>query len=105
MIPAGFTPVVDLPRRSRSGVRFTDFDAFCAALDEEPAAPLHVHCIYNARVSAFFYRYAKEGRGGDVAAAFTLMDDIWRPGGIWADCIHKPEDVMQPNRYKGYEYT
>ena len=82
-----------------------DFDAFCAALEQEPAALLHVHCIYNARVSAFFYRYAKEGRGGDADAAFTLMDGIWRPGGVWADFIAKPEDAAQPSRYKGYEYT
>ena len=81
-----------------------DYKAFCAALDAEPDAKVHVHCIYNARVSAFFYRYATEGRGGDIAEAFALMDGIWRPGGVWATFIGKSEDAHQPNRYEGYEY-
>ena len=63
-----------------------------------------VHCIYNARVSAFFYRYASEGRGGDQAAALALMDSIWRPGGVWADFIGKPADSNLPNRYAGDDY-
>ena len=81
-----------------------DYQAFCAALEQNPDAAVHVHCIYNARVSAFFYRYATEGRGGDVNAAFALMDGIWRPGGVWATFIGKPEDADKPNRYLGYDY-
>ena len=80
-----------------------DFDNFCQAIESDNRRT-HVHCIYNARVSAFFYRYAAEGRGGDVREAFTQMDGIWRPGGVWADFIGKPEDVGLPNRYLGYEY-
>ena len=82
-----------------------DYAAFCDQMAKDTDLPLHVHCIYNARVSAFFYRYALEGRGGDVKDAFHLMDDIWRPGGVWAEFIGKPEDTDEPNRYKGYEYT
>ena len=81
-----------------------DFTAFCAALDRFQGATTHVHCIYNARVSAFFYRYASEGRGGDQAAALALMDSIWRPGGVWADFIGKPADSNLPNRYAGDDY-
>ena len=81
-----------------------DYSAFCEAVAEAPESPLHVHCIYNARVSAFFYRYAVEGRGGDTKTAFTLMDGIWRPGGEWARFISKPGDADLPNRYKGYDY-
>ena len=81
-----------------------DFGAFCDAFEVQPTSPLHVHCIYNARVSAFLYRYAIEGRGGDPKAAFALMDSIWRPGGVWAQFIGKPEDQDLPNRYKGYDY-
>lgn len=82
-----------------------DYAAFCDQMVLAPDEPLHVHCIYNARVSAFFYRYAQDGRGGNVDKAYALMDDIWRPGGVWAKFIGKPEDADQPNRYKGYEYT
>jgi protein tyrosine phosphatase (PTP) superfamily phosphohydrolase (DUF442 family) len=80
-----------------------NFDAFCQAIEADNRRT-HVHCIYNARVSAFFYRYAAEGRGGDAAEAFAQMDGIWRPGGVWADFIDKPENASQPNRYLGYEY-
>lgn len=81
-----------------------DFKAFCSALNATQDQRTHVHCIYNARVSAFFYRYAKEGRGGDPAFAFDQMDGILRPGGVWAAFIGNYEDAIKPNRYKGYEY-
>jgi protein tyrosine phosphatase (PTP) superfamily phosphohydrolase (DUF442 family) len=81
-----------------------DFERFCAVMKEQPDALLHVHCIYNARVSAFFYRYAKEGLGGDAEDAFVRMDGIWRPGGVWATFIGKPEDVSEKNRYLGHDY-
>lgn len=82
-----------------------DFAAFCDVMDRHCGAMMHVHCIYNARVSAFFYRYALEGRGGDVNDAFARMDSIWRPGGVWADFIAKPQDAKLPNRYAGEDYT
>ena len=81
-----------------------DFEAFCEVMQSVHGKTIHVHCIYNARVSAFFYRFAREGYGGDVDEAFNRMDSIWRPGGIWATFIGKPEDVGQPNRYAGLDY-
>ena len=81
-----------------------DFQEFCDALDRFQGRKIHVHCIYNARVSAFFYRYAVEGKGGDVQDAATRMESIWRPGGVWADFIGKIEDAALPNRYLGYDY-
>lgn len=81
-----------------------DYAEFCAEMERLKDRTIHVHCIYNARVSAFFYRYAKEGLGGDADEAFALMDGIWRPGGVWAEFIGKPEDADKPNRYLGYEY-
>ena len=81
-----------------------DFDAFCTALEQLNGKSIHVHCIYNARVTAFFYRYAIEGLGGDRQQAFDRMDGIWRPGGIWAKFINTPEDGNQKNRYAGFDY-
>ena len=66
--------------------------------------PIHVHCIYNARVSAFFHRYAQDGRGFSETETFALMDGIWRPGGIWAKFIDDKEALDLPNRYSGYDY-
>jgi protein tyrosine phosphatase (PTP) superfamily phosphohydrolase (DUF442 family) len=79
-----------------------DFDAFCAAMRATRDERLHVHCIYNARVSAFFYLYAKEA--GDADVAFTRMDGIWRPGGVWAALIGVPDTANSQNLYAGDEY-
>ncbi len=64
-----------------------DFDKFCAAMARVGDDPIHVHCIVNARVSAFLYRYQRDFLGRDEAAARVLMDTIWQPGGVWADFI------------------
>lgn len=63
-----------------------------------------MHCIFNARVTAFFYRYAKEGRGGNPAEAFTLMDSVWRPGGVWARFIGDAAAMDLPHRFAGKDY-
>ena len=81
-----------------------DYDAFVTAFETHKSAPLHVHCIYNARVSAFMYRLAKEGRDGDATNATKLMDGIWRPGGVWASFIGDSTRVDKPSIYAGYEY-
>lgn len=81
-----------------------NFNAFCAAMAQTAGDTIHVHCIYNARVTAFFYRYAFEGLGGDVGQAFETMDSIWRPGGVWAEFINKPKEAAQDQRYAGYDY-
>lgn len=80
-----------------------DYTAFRAALSATQGHHTHIHCLYNARVSAFFYRLARD-TDQDVAAAQALMDGIWRPGGVWAHFIGKPQDAVLPNRYAGYEY-
>ena len=81
-----------------------DFDRFCDAFDAHSGAAVHVHCIYNARVSAFMLRHAQEGRGGCVATARALMDSIWRPGGVWAAFLGDPDNQAEPNRYAGHDY-
>lgn len=81
-----------------------DFDRFCDAMAAVKGRKTHVHCIYNARVTAFFYRYAKVGLGGSEEDALQRMDGIWRPGGVWAAFIGNEDDIDKPNRYLGYQY-
>ena len=81
-----------------------DFANFCDAIESLPDTQVHVHCIYNARVTAFFYRYAKTGRGIPEAEVHALMDGIWRPGNDWAEFIGSEDAVGQPNRYAGEDY-
>ena len=53
------------------------YQAFRQAL-QEGEGPVHVHCIMNWRVSAFFYRYNIE-QGMDEAKARALMERQWSP--------------------------
>lgn len=81
-----------------------DFDRFTAAMAEFGNARVHVHCIYNARVTAFMLRYAR-ARHGDADAAKKEMETIWRPGTDWADFLSEPGRRGQANAYAGYDYT
>ncbi|MFN3469520.1 MULTISPECIES: protein tyrosine phosphatase family protein [Novosphingobium] len=71
----------------------THFRRFVAAL-EQGAKPVHVHCIMNWRVSAFFYRYHRDCCGMDEPAARAIMARQWSPDGhdrpeaaVWAQFI------------------
>ncbi len=64
-----------------------DFAQFCAAMAAAGEAKLHVHCIINARVSAFLYRYRRDVLGMDEAVARAAMETVWQPGGVWAAFI------------------
>ncbi len=55
------------------------YRAFAAALAAAGEVPVHVHCIMNYRVSAFFYRWHREVAGMDEAAARALLTRQWDP--------------------------
>jgi len=81
-----------------------DYLEFCDAMNRVENDRVHVHCIYNARVPAFFFRYAKSEQEFSETETFTLMDSVWRPGGVWAKFIGNDNATDQPNRYSGYDY-
>ena len=54
------------------------FHAFRAAYDAE-VEPIHIHCIMNWRVSAFFYRYNRDNKGMNEGEARDLMAQQWSP--------------------------
>ena len=54
------------------------FAAFRAAY-EAADGPIHVHCIANWRVSAFFYRYNRDVRGLPEQEARAAMARQWEP--------------------------
>lgn len=64
-----------------------DFIQFCTVMAELKDVPVHVHCIANYRVSAFFYRYRRDLLGMDEAQARADMEQVWRPDGVWAAFI------------------
>jgi hypothetical protein len=65
---------------------------------------VHVHCILNARVSAFFYRYRRETLGMDAVEARAAMETVWKPGGVWAAFIGDEAAADAPHRYAGRDY-
>lgn len=80
-----------------------DYTAFTKTMADLSGKQVHIHCIYNARVTAFMLRYARDGHGG-AHAAKTIMESIWRPGGVWASFLGHSADEALPNRYRGHEY-
>lgn len=53
------------------------YRAFVEAYENGPK-PVHVHCLYNYRVSAFFFRYHVES-GMPLRQARALMKPHWSP--------------------------
>ena len=64
-----------------------DFTRFCDAMDELKDVPVHVHCIANYRVSAFFYRYRRDVLGMDEGRARADLEKLWQPTEVWAAFI------------------
>ena len=54
------------------------YQAFVAALEAAEGA-VHVHCIANWRVSAFFYRWHRDVCGKAEPEARALMERQWSP--------------------------
>lgn len=81
-----------------------DYRRFRAAMAASAAKPVHVHCIVNARVTAFFYRYQTEVLHVDAADARAMMESVWRPGGVWADFIGDAAAAALPHGYARRDY-
>ena len=60
-----------------------DFAAFVAAFEATAPDRVHVHCIMNWRVSAFFYRYRRDILARDPATIRPDMEAIWTPDPTW----------------------
>jgi uncharacterized protein (TIGR01244 family) len=66
-----------------------DFEEFCSVMEQLKDVPVLVHCIANARVSAFFYRYRRDVLRMDEARARADMEEVWRPKGVWAEFVKR----------------
>ena len=65
-----------------------DFNQFCAVMEKLTDVPVHVHCIANYRVSAF-YQYRRDVLGLVEAGARADMEDVWHPEGVWAAFVSR----------------
>lgn len=73
------------------------YATFAAAL-EAATGPVHVHCIMNYRVSAFFYRWHRDYGMAESAARATMAHQ-WEPdrsdhpgARVWAEFIARAAD-------------
>jgi len=64
-----------------------DFARFCEVIAELKGHTVHVHCIMNWRVSAFFYRYRRDVLGLAEAASRAAMEDVWQPNQVWTEFV------------------
>jgi protein tyrosine phosphatase (PTP) superfamily phosphohydrolase (DUF442 family) len=64
-----------------------DFAQFRAVFEAMADVPVHVHCIMNYRVSAFFYRYRRQMLGWNAAQALPDLLKIWQPTPVWGAFI------------------
>ena len=81
-----------------------DFASFCVAMAQAQAQDVHIHCIANLRVSAFFYRYHTEILGINPAQARAIMESLWQPGGVWAQFIGDHDASDRAHRYASQDY-
>jgi hypothetical protein len=66
-----------------------DFEQFRSVMEQLREVPVHVHCIANYRVSAFFYRYRRDVLGMDETQSRAEMETIWHPEGVWAAFVDR----------------
>jgi uncharacterized protein (TIGR01244 family) len=66
-----------------------DFEQFCAVMGQLKDVSVHVHCIANARVSAFFYRYRRDVLGMDETHTRAEMEAVWQPKGVWVEFVER----------------
>lgn len=73
-------------------------------MDQHKREHIHVHCIVNARVTAFFYKYDQETGLLSQQEAQAQMQKIWKPGGIWAAFLNDDERMNSDHLYAGRDY-
>jgi protein tyrosine phosphatase (PTP) superfamily phosphohydrolase (DUF442 family) len=81
-----------------------DYERFRATMDAGEARRVHVHCIVNARVTAFLYRYQQERLGVSEPEARAFMEQVWKPGGAWAAFLGDEQSVGRDHQYARRDY-
>ncbi len=66
-----------------------DFNAFCTAVETDKNELLHVHCIANYRVSAFFCRYRRDVLGLTEDQVRDDLLQVWVPDPVWDAFIRR----------------
>lgn len=81
-----------------------DYARFREAMASAAGERVHVHCIVNARVSAFLHRLRLETGAASPEQARAELESVWRPGGVWARFIGDAAREAEPHLYAGRDY-
>ena len=71
-----------------------DYRLFCGVLGALEGQKVWVHCVVNARVSAFVYRYLRYEKGLDEEASTTRLLKKWLPqmDDVWQNFLALPHE-------------
>ncbi|MEM7099250.1 MAG: protein tyrosine phosphatase family protein [Pseudomonadota bacterium] len=74
-----------------------DLDKFCAVMQSLEADQVWVHCVVNARVSAFLYLYLRHIRNLDEPDCRTQLLDRWEPqmDDVWKNFMQDGDTWLQ----------
>ena len=87
---------IPVPFDPPSENHYREFTGYMDALKDRK---VWVHCIANARVSAFFFRYLQEARGFSARKAASPLLKAWMPemDEVWIEFINRaPQQLAQP---------
>ena len=73
-----------------------DLRLFCAVLNALEGRKVWVHCVVNARVSAFVYKYLRHEKGLDEEASSTRLLKKWLPqmDEVWREFLALPRELI-----------
>lgn len=79
--------------------QLSDLQLFCGVMQALQGRKVWVHCVVNARVSAFLYLYLKHQQGLPEAQARSQLLDKWQPrmDSVWQQFLQtRKEDMLSP---------
>ena len=80
-----------------------DFHRFVRTMKDAPHEKIWVHCMMNARASAFVYKYRCTVLGENPEKAIWDLRQIWEPFGVWKTFVYgtTADTIMRPASKKG----
>ncbi len=75
-----------------------DLRLFFGVMDALAGRKIWVHCVVNARVSAFVYHYLRHARGLSEEEASSELLRKWRPrmDEVWRNFLEIPKETVRP---------
>ncbi len=69
--------------------QWTDFEKFVQIMQQLSEDNVWVHCLVNARASAFIFKYRTAILGVDKDEALWDLREVWEPVGPWKEFVYE----------------